>query len=171
MIEACELSKYFSYDPDSGELRWKIRKGKMRAGSLAGCKNKHGHLVVGLNGTLYYVHRIAFALMTGAWPAEDIDHKNREPADNRWSNIRVATTSQNCANKASASGATSKLLGVSWNRDRARWTAHIRVNGRSKYLGLFDSEMEAARAYANAADVARAGVVSSEVETLRRVYG
>lgn len=70
-----------------------------------------------------------------------IDHVNHNGIDNRKENLRFATPAQNSAN-CTASG-VSKYLGVSWDADRKKWTAVI----RKQYLGLFDTEREAALAY------------------------
>jgi hypothetical protein len=54
------LRELFHYDPDSGELRWRIRAGAVHAGSVAGTRNKFGHLTVMIDGVTYQAHRLIF---------------------------------------------------------------------------------------------------------------
>jgi hypothetical protein len=84
-----------------------------------------------------------------------VDHKNRNPLDNRRENLRLATHTQNQRNKAkTTSKTTSRFKGVRYRKDRyrkKRWEAKIFVNGKAILLGYFLTEEEAARAYDEAA--------------------
>lgn len=77
-------------------------------------------------------------------PGEIVDHKNRDKLDCRRSNLRIATKSQNEANKMIIRG-KSKYRGVS--PYRGRWRAVIYKDKKQKLIGTFDSETDAARAY------------------------
>ena len=76
-----------------------------------------------------------------------IDHKNLNPFDNQKSNLRQATHSQNMMNRSKFSNTTSKYKGVSWKKSNKKWVAQARYNGIVVYLGSFENELEAARAY------------------------
>lgn len=80
----------------------------------------------------------------------DTDHANGNKLDNRRSNLRPATRSQNLANRPSLRG-RSEYKGVSWHEARKKWAAHYYLGGESHYIGLFVSEQEAAAAYDEAA--------------------
>ena len=87
-------------------------------------------------------------LITG-WPMTD--HINHDGLDNRRSNLRPVTNSQNAANMQQRRSSSSRYKGVSWNQRYSRWRAFIRLNGKSVHLGYFDDEISAATAYAVAA--------------------
>ena len=84
-------------------------------------------------------------------PKVFVDHKNGNGLDNRKDNLRMATNSQNQANRQKLRGGTSRYKGVCWNAKLSRWQAGIKVNGKSFHLGLFASETDAANAYDKAA--------------------
>jgi hypothetical protein len=82
-----------------------------------------------------------------------IDHRNRNPLDNRKENLRVADLSKNGMNarKHRRGRPTSKYKGVWWDKSRSKWAAMIRAYKKVYPLGRFASEEEAARAYDQAA--------------------
>jgi hypothetical protein len=80
-----------------------------------------------------------------------VDHKNHDTLDNRRSNLRPATHSQNQQNKrASAIFNTSGFKGVSWHKASGSWRATICVNKKCKHLGLFSNPEDASRKYKEA---------------------
>lgn len=103
-------------------------------------------------------HRVVMERMLGGQiPAGmTVDHINGDGFDNRRGNLRLATRSQNGANRRVRTSKTSPFLGVHWDKCRSRWRAAITVNGHCSKLGSFDDEVEAARAY-NAAAAAAHG--------------
>jgi hypothetical protein len=110
------------------------------------------HYAVAWRGRMsVYMHR----LIAGAGIGEDVDHANGNGLDNRKNNLRIATESQNLANagKRHVRGkpGTSKYKGVCWDKSRSAWSASITVNKKSKHLGRYGNEEEAARAYDSAA--------------------
>lgn len=76
-----------------------------------------------------------------------IDHINHNGLDNRRSNLRVATGSQNSQNRRKALGCSSIYIGVCYDKQYKKWRASCRENFKNKFLGLFSSEIAAARAY------------------------
>lgn len=97
-----------------------------------------------------YLHR----LIAGAGPEEKVDHANRNGLDNRRVNLRIATNSENGANRVPdnrRAGRTSRFKGVSWSTTREKWQAYIHYQGKTRYLGRFAEEEAAARAYDAAA--------------------
>ena len=88
------------------------------------------------------------------------DHINHDGLDDRKANLRNCTIAQNNANRRSAANSSSKYIGVSRDKRRNKWVAHIKINGEEKYLGSYDVEEDAARAY-DAAAWAQHGVYAN----------
>lgn len=90
-----------------------------------------------------YMHR----LLMGAGTSEEIDHINANGLDNRRENLRLATRSQNNANQRLTRRNASGFRGVSWDRTRHKWAAHICFQKKHMALGRHDTAEDAARAY------------------------
>lgn len=86
------LRSLFTYDADSGILRWRETRGsRARAGEPAGGKSKRGHLMVGVNGVQVMVHQVALAMLNNAWPSGVVRHANGDSSDNRLANLQAMT--------------------------------------------------------------------------------
>ena len=77
-----------------------------------------------------------------------IDHRDMNGLNNQRSNLRFCTLSQNAMNRRKRENTSSIYKGVYFNNQRGKkWKAQIRINGKQIHLGLFDFEVDAARAY------------------------
>lgn len=95
----------------------------------------------------YRLHRY----ILDAKPDQIVDHISMDVKDNRRSNLRFATRSENQANQTKRSTNKSGYKGVSWSKAMGKWQAVIQHNGKSKYLGCYEDPAEAAKAYDAAA--------------------
>lgn len=85
-------------------------------------------------------------------PGKEIDHANGNRLDNRRSNLRLATRSQNNANRPmQVTGGASRYKGVCWRPHARAWKAYIKINKKQIHLGYYKVETEAALAYNRAA--------------------
>lgn len=151
MIPVEVLRQEFRYDPKTGLLWWKRPGLGRRLNRPAGRSDKSRHVTVGFMYQQYMAHHIIWALKTGKWPKKEIDHKNRIRSDNRWRNLRLATTTQNRANSSLRCDNTSGVKGVSWHALRRKWRVRVYVGGKEKHLGLFTNFKTAGRTYQQAA--------------------
>jgi hypothetical protein len=140
-LSLSQLRERLHYDPETGEFTRLAPVKGYKPGQKAGCVNKNGYICLTVAKNRVYAHRLAVFYMTGEWPTHDVDHINGNPADNRWSNLRLATRAQNMWNVSGASGAYFQ---------NGRWFASIKVNGVKKSLGGYSTKEEAAAAYTKA---------------------
>lgn len=152
-LTAERLRQLLSYEAESGLFRWLVggQNYPVNIGDVAGYDNGRGYIVIGLLYRTYRAHRLAWLYSYGEWPSKDIDHVNRNRHDNRLSNLRQATRSENMANTGISRRNTSGLKGVSYNPKRKLWRACITVNWKNNVLGYFETKELAAAAYASAA--------------------
>lgn len=99
------------------------------------------------NGSYVYLHRF----VVGASDRQTVDHINHDELDNRKSNLRVASMSQQGQNRKRPSHNSSGLKGVYFDKSRSLWAAGIKVNKKKKFLGRFKDRDEAGRVYDAAA--------------------
>jgi hypothetical protein len=142
------LQQLFNYDSESGNFYWKIkRRGVKSLTNPTGSKHSEGYVVIGVNGKIYFAHRLAWIYMYGEIPEKhDIDHIDGDRSNNRIKNLRIATRWQNLSNSNHSNG-KSKYRGVWFSKVSMKWQSMIRVNKERYYLGLFLTQEEARDAY------------------------
>lgn len=155
------LLELLHYEPESGIFTWRVERrvgrGKGRllraVGSRAGCWHapettgrKLGWRSINIDYHLYREARLIWFWMTGEWPDQIVDHRDGDPSNQRWNNLRLATDSQNKANSSVRKDSLTGLKGVHRHID-GRYQAWI---GR-QCLGYFNTAEEANAIYAVAA--------------------
>ena len=79
-----------------------------------------------------------------------IDHINGDTLNNTLENLRIVTQRENISLGYDKKSTSSKYRGVYWQKTSNKWLVKIYTNGKSKYLGFFDKEYDAANAYKEA---------------------
>lgn len=138
-----------TYEPATGLFRWRATRGRVMAGDIAGAMQSSGYRQIMVDGQRLLSGRLAWFYVTGSWPTHEIDHINCDRDDDRFSNLREATRSENNQNRR-ASG-RSLIKGAFWVTRQQKWRASIKRNGRTMQLGMFDTAEAAGAEYARAA--------------------
>lgn len=146
------LHDLLNYDRETGLFTWKHNRGyKAVAGATAGSLSSSGYVLIMVNMKRYVAHRLAYKMVYGVDPPRLIDHIDGNKANNRISNLRVASSQQNQGNSVIPVNNKSGVKGVSWNKKMQRWVAQIGRGKKRFYLGGFNTKEQAAQAYADAA--------------------
>jgi len=148
MISQDGLKKVLRYDPKTGVFVW-LKSANGKIGKVAGSRNRKSQIQI--DGRYYYSSRLAWLYVYGAFPSHYIDHIDRDPTNNKISNLRKASRSQNGRNTSIYKNNSSGIKGVSFEKSRRRWKASIRINSRKITIGYFLTKELARDAYTNMA--------------------
>lgn len=162
------LRQLLRYDPETGKLFWLPRTADLfvsghrtREGNCGNWNSRFagreaftaddgmGYRQGSIFGVLYRAHRVAFALMTGGWPTGLVDHIDGDGRNNRWANLRPASSAENARNKRLTALSVSGVKNVR-QTGSGKWSSRITVDRKCQHLGTFDSIEDAAAAYAKA---------------------
>lgn len=146
-ITAEFVREILAYDKESGVLSWRVHTRNTKIGQVAGSFS-NGYGQIQINGHNYRAHVLAWLIITGEWPEPHVDHINGIRSDNRWCNLRLATTSQNAINCKPRSNDLPR--GVS-KTGSGKFCAKLWMGGKYQCLGTHNTVGEAERAYLTAA--------------------
>ena len=150
MLTAARLRELLNYDSETG-IFTQLGRPRIRRGAVAGGINSNGYVLLSVESRRYRAQRLAWLYMTGEWPPNDVDHRDGDRTNNRWTNLRAATRSQNLANQRRRRDNRSGLKGVSFDAERGLWRAQIAKDEKRIFLGRFRTKEEAAVVYARKA--------------------
>jgi hypothetical protein len=149
-----ELRAVLRYKPRKGHFVWLVPRqttGRIiQPGEIAGTvayDTPSGRCQIKYDGKTYRVHQLAWVFMTGKWPPKhkDIDHKDGDGMNNKWTNLRLASRGQNNHNNHNIrSDNKSGKAGVSWSIVGNGWTARVTVNKKIIHLGYFKDDLAGA---------------------------
>lgn len=181
-IEPEALWEILDLDCQTGHLVWRHRpvdhfpdgkptpeaRAAMWNGKYAGqpaltAKDGRGYFRGQIAGKTFYAHRVVRAMIDGSWPEGEVDHINRDKSDNRPSNLRVVSHSENRLNTYDADRAEKKRAAKSMGRQGRpkkksvtgirrqglkTWSARVKKGGAEIHLGTFRCFGEAVQARA-----------------------
>ena len=137
-----------SYDTRTGLFKWKCRVAKnVPKGSKAGSLHrKDGYVLIKILRRTYKAHRLAWLIVYGSFPPNQIDHINGNKHDNRIINLRAVTHAENSRNRALDIRNKSGYTGIIYNKKTNKWLARIGGNDKRVHLGYFDNLEDAVEA-------------------------
>lgn len=147
----CDRIRYLlSYDSSTGVFVWKHpQSNRVAPNSVAGSASSPiGYLRLGIDGKLYFAHRLAWLYVYGHWPDGEIDHIDGDRLNNRIDNLRIVNRRENSRNMTCHR--LGKLPGCS--KYGNMWKATYYAEGAHHFVGLYSSEQEAHEAYMKACE-------------------
>lgn len=136
-----------SYDSRTGIFKWKIRAAShVPKGSKAGNLDKYGYVRIKILGRDYRAHRLAWLIVYGSFPPDQIDHINGVKHDNRIMNLRAVTHAENSRNRPLYIGNKSGHTGIFYNKRMKKWVAQIGGTRKRVHLGSFENKEDAIEA-------------------------
>ena len=151
---ADRLRSLFEYLP-TGDLLFLPREGNAQfnakhAGRVVAANTSiKGYRKLNVDGRFVFAHRVIWKMHHGDEPHQ-IDHVNGDRSDNRIDNLRAAVGGEN--NRASRrNSSVTGFKGVIRASRSSKFEARIKLNGRQRHLGTYQTELEAAKAYDEAA--------------------
>ena len=143
------LRHLLDYNPDTGVLTWRAKPSQVvKIGQQAGTRRTDGYLALQINKQKMYAHRVIWLHVHGVWPQEEIDHINRNRADNRLVNLRAATRLENSHNTGKPATNTSGHKGVTFHHRNKQWQVQLSANNKTFYVGQFAQLTDAVQARA-----------------------
>jgi hypothetical protein len=144
MLTQARLKELLHYCQETGVWTVLVTIGSAIQGKVAGSMNQNGYRMIGVEGKRYTAHRLAWFYVHGEWPKLHIDHRDGDRSNCKFSNLRLATHSQNIVNSpVRKDNLSSGSKGISRTKT-GKW--HVRIS-----LGTFDSLEDAKATFAAAA--------------------
>jgi hypothetical protein len=136
------------YNQESGKLFWKAdRKGHLLKGKEAGSVNANGYIVIKVEQRHYPAHRLAWFIVHGIWPEQDVDHIDGKKTNNKLTNLRAVTRSVNLLNAVKEQGRSNTgIRNISFYKKKQKYYVRIQHEGKMLYSKTFSSLDAASKA-------------------------
>ena len=146
------LKALLNYNPETGIFTRLISSSpNAKVGETVGTRHRTGYEYAMIDYETFAMHRLAWFYFYAVMPTYDIDHINGNKVDNRISNLRDVEAKTNAQNEIRArKNNKSGYLGVHFRKERNKWVAQLRVNGKHRRFGSFNTPEEAHQAYLEA---------------------
>lgn len=149
------LNQCLDYDSEAGSFTWKKRPREhfntdrgyntftsQKVGKLTGCisitKDGLAYVKIAINKKLYLAHRLAWIIKNGEIPkGYEIDHLDHDGTNNKISNLRIVTSSQNKMNRTMVSTNKTGCMGVYFNKRIKKWVAEITSGNQHTTIGYY----------------------------------
>lgn len=146
MVTHERLLELLVYKPETGEfIRRVAGRNKSHGKGTRSGNRQGGYWKVSIDGRGYRAGRLAWFYMTGAWPTEQIDHRDLNSANDRWGNLRLASMAENNRNRRTYRNSTTGFKGVFYDKKHRIYRARIHVNKKITDLGSFSTAVAAAQ--------------------------
>jgi hypothetical protein len=133
-----------------GSFYWKKKiSDKIVIGKKAGSSSGK-YEIIKIYKQNYYTHQLVFYYHNGYLP-ETVDHIDNNTKNNKIENLRAASYNENLQNTRKIKKGSSQYKGVCFDKKSNKWLSRIQVIDKRIYLGYFDNELDAAKAYDQAA--------------------
>jgi hypothetical protein len=120
---------------------------RYKDGRILKHKIDKGYLRVELKGKIYSIHRLVLQAFLPIDEIKQVNHMNHIKTDNRLCNLEWCSPSENLRFRKKREGLSSQYIGVCWFKRDKKWQASCKIDGKLIYIGIFDDEHDAARAY------------------------
>lgn len=145
MITQDYLKQILNYNADTGIFIRKVISTRNKIGDIAGGINSNKYIEIRVKGKKYKAHRLAWLYEFGEWPRGQIDHIDGDRSNNRIINLRTVNPRGNSQNREIHRNG--HLVGTNWAAHANKWMARIKIDGKTKYLGYYDTQELAHDAY------------------------
>lgn len=142
MITQKELKEKYTYDKSTGLFTRNKSGYGCLAGQIAGTVMNKGYISININKKPTLAHRLAWLYVTGSFPKGQIDHKDKDRTNNKFTNLREVSNITNNRNKCRLKRNKSGVNGVTI-LPNGKFRAMIFVSGRNIHLGVFKTLAEA----------------------------
>ena len=137
------ITKLLNYNPETGVFTWRTGVSGVKPdlqGKTAGCLTPSGYRQLRVGGHIYYEHRLAFFMMTGTFPKQQIDHINHNRSDNSFNNLRECSHIVNNQHRKPITKSKTGIRGVFESADKKKFVAEVQYMGTRYRLGTFNTK-------------------------------